>query len=71
MDRESFTDETEAVTESASGETDSLPATSAEETTANSPSGGCGHTIGNILVISIVLAAVFLFWFIDSKRRHR
>ncbi len=72
LERETFSDESEAPTEPDSGETDTLPATSAAaETDEEADTGGCGQTIGNILVISIVLVAVFLFWFIDSKRRHR
>lgn len=33
--------------------------------------GGCGQTAGNILVIVLVLAAAFLFWYIDARRRSR
>lgn len=72
LDRETYFDETAAPAEPESGETaETHPATSADETEEGSSVGGCGQTIGNILVISIVLASVFLFWFFDTKRRHR
>jgi hypothetical protein len=72
LERETFSNETEVSTEPVSGETESLSSTTAaNESDDQSTTGGCGQTIGNILVISIVLAAVFLFWFFDSKRRHR
>lgn len=73
MEKETFWDDSELPTEPASGETDTLPATDATNsvTDEEEAKGGCGQVIGNILVISIVLAAVFLFWFIDSRRRHR
>ncbi len=71
LERDTFLEEDETSTEPVSGETESLPETSAEETSDAPETGGCGQTIGNILVISIVLVAVFLFWFFDSRRRHR
>lgn len=56
-------------------ETDTTGATVTPESGTDAPqnnneTGGCGQAFGNTLVIAMILVAAFLFWFIDSKRRH-
>ena len=73
LEKETFSEETAAPTEPVDGETASESDSTEEATTSlidPAADKGCAQTLGNILVISIVMIAVFLFWLFESKRKR-
>lgn len=70
LESETFLNETEIPTEPVTDENGVTQAL-VSETEEEGEASGCGQTVGNMLVIVLVLAAAFLFWYIDSRRRSR
>ncbi len=61
----------ETISEPGSSEsTSEQPLPNAGGNSDDTEEGGCQNIGGNILVIFIVLAALFLLWFLDFRRKH-
>ena len=69
LESETFLAEEETTAEPITDESGLTQPTATE--TEEEEESGCGQTVGNVLVIVLVLAAAFLFWYIDSRRRSR
>lgn len=71
MESETFLYEEETTAEPVTDESGETQAPVTDAETKEEDKGGCGQTVGNILVIVLVLAAGFLFWYTDMIRRGR
>lgn len=72
LEKETYWNDNEMTTEGdISADTSDGPSTPHETDAPDVEEGGCAKTAGSVAAIILVLVAAFLYWYIDSRRRHR